>query len=762
MLTGHDIHFVRRELATALCTSPRCLLVYPLGKKSRQRVGVAAKNGTMSVFSVGKTAERVAAFDTDPQSKPVSCATLYEDQLFFVYGSTLDAYSRRGRRFFSFDTNVTEVIHTLFVSTPFIICCGSFMTTGFREASELGFYMAPDRVNAMVACVAAAAVGVAERSFDDYRCILGCNDRTIRMLRGHKSIEEVHCEAPVTSLSLGEGSRRLYYGTSAGSLGCLELKNADTALSRAFSFIPDEHRAAVTALAVYDINLDDKEELLVGHQDGLLQVFYIHAGEGAARSHPVCIWSGSMDEGVVSIAAGLITHSRRPDLLVHSLSGSLTAFTLQAVEHAEPEEAAAAAAAALESTDAQISEVSKEIEALKEALVTQTRELTKQSGAGKRGTPLLAVSSTFKTKVTLSQQKDNPALRLLVEVDTPLDCVVLQSELRLHFLDDGSAEVVLQEEMPENNPSTKSLAIVRPLEARRHSCSVAFWVEDGQWGLLSVTALAIPAPRTAQVKMVQLRPLPLYARVGRVDEAVAEGKGPAALSTMEVQGEFSARDMHSWIFKLLPGTPEMYQEKLTTLSYEDTFFHHTLGVKYGDGHASFTTGSLQALLVTKRFISFCASERSIELRFAVKLHGRAVRFNLSRVVPHITGCNTGLQSLRLLEALQELQGSQQMDVVCFPKEHQQLLERADAVKKAHPQALLTMGYLQSSLLSLYGSVAEFVPTVPKMSPATKEALLAAANHTAVSELTSALERLFLCDEEGDAADGRSGVGARGG
>ncbi|RNF08144.1 putative intergrin alpha chain protein [Trypanosoma rangeli] len=746
MLTGHDIQFVCREVVTVCSTSPRCLVVYPLGKKSKQRVGVTAKNGTMSVFSIGKGTERVAVFDTAPQSKPVSCATLYEDQLFFVYGSTLDAYSRKGRRFFSFDTNVTEVIHTLFVSTPFIICCGSFMATGFREANELGFYMAPDRINAMVSCVSAAAVNVAERSFDDYRCILGCNDRTIRMLQGHKSIEEVHCEASVTSLGISEGTRRVYYGTGAGSLGCLELKDRDTSLSRVFSLIPEERQAAVTALAVYDINLDEKEELLVGHQDGTVQIFYIHVEEGIDRSYPICIWSGSTDESVLSIAAGFITHACRPDMLVHSFSGTVTAFTLQVMDRIAPEEAASDNAG-LEIAAAQISEVSRDIDALKKSIVTQTQELARCSGVTKNGTPLLAVSSTFKTKVTLSQQKDDPALRLLVEVDTPLDCVVLQSEVQLHFLDKDSAEVIVQEAIPRNNPSMKSLAIVRPLETRRYSCSVTFWVEDGHWGMVSVTALAVPAPRTAQVKMVQLRPLPLYERVGKVDEVMTGEEGPAALSTMEVQGKFSARDMHSWIFKLLPGTPEIYQEKMSSLSYEDTFFHHKLGVKYGDRYALFTTGSLQTLAVTKRFISYCASERSIEVDFTVNVHGKAVRFNLSRIVPCITACNTGLQSLRLLEALQELQGDQQTAVTCFPKEHQQLLEKADAVKKAHPQAVFTMGYLQSSLLSLYGSVVEFVPTTPKMSSATKEALLAAACHGTASEITSELERLFLCDDE---------------
>ncbi|EKF33087.1 hypothetical protein MOQ_003054 [Trypanosoma cruzi marinkellei] len=748
MITAPEIELVRREVTTVASRSPRCMVVYPLGKKSRQRIGVADKNGIMSVFSLRKAMERVAVFETPPQNRPVSCATIYEDQLFFVHGSTLEAYSRKGRRFFSFDTNVTDVIHTLFVSTPFIICCGNFMATGFREASELGFYMAPDSINAMAVFAVSSVANLEERSFDDYRCILGCNDRTIRMLRSHKSIDDIRCEAPVTSLCVSDGTRRVYYGTSAGSLGCLDIRSGDSFLSRLFSCVPDDHQASVTALAVYDINMDEREELLVGRQDGSVQVFYVYAEEGADSGHPVCMWSGNTDESVLSMAAGFITDPRRPGVLVHSFSGRITTFTLKEEEHAAPKEIEAVDTV-LECTDAQINEAREEIEGLKQAIEARTRELAAYSGVTKGDTPLLAVSSTFKTKVKLSQQKDSPALRLIVEVDTPLDCVVLQSELQLHFLERESAEVIVQEEIPRNNPLTKTIAIVRPLETRNYSCSVAFWLEDGQWGLLKVTALAAPAPRTAQVKMVQLRPLPLYARVGKVDKAVTEGNAPPVLSTMEVRGNFSARDMHSWIFRLLPGTPEMYQEKMSTLSYEDTFFHNPLEVKYGDGSALFTTELLQVLMVTERFIRYCASERSLEVSFSVGIHSEAVRYNLSRIVPRIAACNKGLTSFRLLEALQELQGGQQTDIVCFPKEYQRILSQADEAKKEHAQAMVTRGYLQKAFVSLCSSVVDIVPKKPKMSLVTKEALAALADCSDASEMMSRLDRLLLCDEEGE-------------
>ncbi|KAH9598818.1 hypothetical protein LSM04_001933 [Trypanosoma melophagium] len=754
MITGHEIHLIRKEVTSVASNSSRCMVVYPLGKKSRQRVGIGEKTGAVTVFSIGKTMERVVAFETPPQNRPVSCATIYEDQIFFVHGSVLDAYSRKGKLFFSFDTNVTEVIHTVFVSTPFIITCGSFMVTGFREAKELGFYMAPDRINAMVAFVSTSALTVKreERAFADCCYILGCNDRTIRLLRSHKALEEIQCEAPISSLYFSEVSHKVYYGTSAGSLGCMDLKNNDFSLGRDFGYIPEDRQAAVTALSVFDINMDKREELLVGRQDGLVQVFYIHRDDDTSSGQVVCIWSGSADESVLSIGGGFITHANRPDVLVHSFSGRITAFSLKEEErisgrgdHGDSGPTSAVVESEVIETEIQINDIRGEIAALKQAIVAKTNELAECTGAKGAGTSLLAVSSTFTVKVTLSQQKDSPALLLMIESDTPIDCITLQSEVRLHFAQTVAAEVIVQEEIPQNNLLTKTLAVVRPLETRKYSCSVAFWIPDGQWGLLRVTTLASLAPRTAQMKVVQLRPLPLYAHVGGNEkESNATRLAP---STMEVVGDFTAREMHGWLLMLLPGTPELYQSKLSTLRFEDTFMHNALEVKYGDRNAVFTATSLLTLTVVRRYISSCAVDRSLALTFRFSIHDDAVHSNLQSISTRLAKCNKSFKDLRLLEALHELHGNQQADKNLLSEDSKQILEKADKVKQEHVQNSLMKDYLQMLLLALYESVSDLVPGTPKMTVTTKEALVALIENSDGSKMQEELQQVFICKRE---------------
>lgn len=742
MMAVPEIHLARRELTSSASASPGCMVVYPLGKKSRQRVGVSDKSGAMSVFCMGKTMERVAVFETPAPKKPVSCATLYEDQLFVVCGSVLEAYSRKGKLFFGFDTNVTEAIHSIFVSTPFIISCGTFMVTGFQEAKELGFYMAPDRINTMVAFVANDAVNRQERTFDDYCCVLGCNDRMIRMLRSHQLVEEVRCEAPLSALCASDTSCKVYYGTAAGSLGCLGLKDGGHSFFREFGHIPDERLAAVTALALYDVNMDGQKELMVGRRDGSVHVFCICSEEGENNSCLLCIWSGNADASVLSIAGGLVMHNRLPDVLVHSLNGRITAFSLKEDDHARVEEAGPAQTTTA-NAEAQMKEVRTEIETLRRTLVAKTEELTGCIGASKADASMPAIFSSFTANVSLSQQGNSPALVLVVDADTPMSCVALQSEVHLSFLEIESGKVIVQETIPRKNPSTKTLAIVRPLETHKYSCSVAFWVEDGHWGLLKVISFASPVPRTAQVKLLQVRPLSLYARVGGVHKKTAVEETPPALSVMEVSGNFSARDMHSWLFRMLPGTPEIYQQKMSTLLYEDAFFHYTFQVEYGDGSAVFTSESLSALTVTKRFIGYCAAERSLEVKFRAEVHSDAVRTNLRRIVPHIVACSKTAHEARLLETLQTLQLGEGEEADCLSREHRRLLEGAEQVKQKDAQTATRLEYLQKLLVGLYDSASEFLPNIPRANRSVKEVLGNVGAYSDASELMKALECIFL-------------------
>lgn len=496
------IHLSRRDIKSTSSAAHGGLLVYPYSsKKAKQRVAVGDRTGAVSVFSIGKRLDEVPVFNTvesdmaisgggggsaqSPSKKqPLSCATLFTDQLFCVRGSVVDAYSRKGKHFFSVDTNATERIHSVAVHTPFFFISGEYMVTAFKESKELSLFMAPDRVREMVAFPVKSALAKADLLLTDYMVCLGCNDRTIRVVRGKEMVEELACEAAVTALFFDETQRRLYYGTEIGSIGVFDVVG-DQTLRRRCSYLPNSGgsggmaaaasssspaatSAAVTCLALFDVNMDDRPEVLAGFDDGTVQVFAVIESSSASPSLPTSppttnsvggtselqsVWSGGVGEKVVSIAGGCVTLGpAQPDVLVHCFSGQLSAFTLDladanahSLEAVEAAEAARRQREQQEAVAAKRADTAADIDRLQGAIAVAAGHLARETGAAARRAPLVAVASTFTATVGLRAVDQTAMMALVVDADVPLECAILRSTAAdVTFFGTDSTQVTMQ------------------------------------------------------------------------------------------------------------------------------------------------------------------------------------------------------------------------------------------------------------------------------------------------------------------------------
>ncbi|CCW59592.1 unnamed protein product [Phytomonas sp. EM1] len=755
------ISFTRRDLTSSSVAEQRCMLVYPRGAKSKQRIAMGDRTGALSAFSIGKQGKRVDVFTScengdDGERPAVSCMTLFGDQLFCICGSVLSAYTRKGTRFFTTDTNATEKIHSLYVSTPFFFVAGDFMVTAFQETKELGFFISPDRVHDMTAFISAVALERPEKVLEDYICCLACNDRVLRLVQNNQLIEEVRCEAPITVLHVDAERRQLYYGTKFGSIAVFDILPRNS-LRRCYSYLPShaEVQSHITCLSVFDVNADNKKEILVGYEDGAVRVFgtlvqtcndgdtagNVPGRGGMANAgglHP--LWSGVVGEKVMSIAGGIVTTSvAQPDLLVHVFSGLLISFVLDG-----PEVAGADEEAALRRMQQRNDLISKKNETeaaiaqLQAQILSSSKELARRTGAAKKKSPLVAVASTFNAQVRLNPLKHSSMLSLVVDADVPIEHAVLRGSSTITFVGTETTQVIPQTSLANrcgrdgvevgragipSTGKTRSLALARPWSENLNTkggrrLEVHLWPDEDQGDRISVTLYANPAPRTAQVKTVLLCALPLYARVSRLADAMAvfpseQGVAALYLSKVLVQGQFKVNHVFNWLAQLLPDMSEVYQggynidEKCRyTYYFTSEFLNSLLIVDLTDRAVTFTSDSLTALSAIKRFmVRQAASEQLI-----VSLED-TIRFNsamrcLSHMEPMILRCAEVAKNNKLLKGLQELQ-SDESDLDYLPDHLQQILHDADGLQtgaKALPQ---DEAYLKRSVVALYKSLVDF-------------------------------------------------------
>ncbi|KAK7195503.1 hypothetical protein NESM_000477900 [Novymonas esmeraldas] len=751
------LSFKRKAITDTASAARGCLLVYPASKKAKQRVAVGDSTGLFKVFSVGKRLEPVIAFDTPAtvaqvgdtgaarEKRAITAATLFSDQLFYMQGSVLHAYSRKGKPFFTVDTNVTERVHSLAIDTPFIFLSGDFMVTTMSETKELGFYLSPDRVQDMCVYVAPGAMmRDGERQLGDYVCCLACNDRVLRLVQANTLVEEVSCEAALTTVMYHGVLRLVFYGTQSGSIGVMVVRESGS-LRRVGSLLPDGVGAAITSFGMADVNADGQEELLVGYDDGTVHVMVVQVSRtpGAGGIDAVQlnqVWAGGVGERVMSVAGGVITHTAaQPDVLVHTFSGQLIAFSLDLDGPREDVQAAAAEAAARQAALlAKQQDLQSEMEQLRTLLAARTRELSEAPVLKEaKEAPVLTVSASFTLSVTLTPVEAAPAVSLVVSADAPLEGMLLRCTTALAFVSTDSATVKSRTTpaaaVGDAGGTSTTIATVTPTVRGSKRLEVHIWVDEGVADTLCATVYSAQAPRTALVRYVPLCALPLHERVSSADSAVLTSDVVQSMSRLIVLGDHQASDTLAWLGQLVPGMADLPRrtEEFQRFIFTSAFLGSVLTVDVeddqdgGGSRTVFCSNSLVTLATVKRHVVQACAERGVRITTREHVLCNTVLHQLQLLYPLMSSLSSSQRRWKLLQGLRELQGVE-TDLDFLPHTFREVLASAEEVQVEAEAETHQEGHLKRAVAALYRSFVYFNGHAPLFSEAIRGRLEAAA------------------------------------
>lgn len=756
---GIDVKYNRNDLHSVGTTNGGCLVVYPQTKKARQRVGVGDASGSAVVFSVGKHHELKEEFKTPPMAKPISRMTLYQDQLFTMNGATLNAYTRKGKNFFGFDSNLTETVKSLAIETPYIYGGGEYVLTTFQESKELGFYMAPDKINEMLAM---PSTGEPNTACDAY---LGCQDRYIRVIRDNKQIAEGSCESALTALTFAKDPsnakrREIIYGTAAGSIGAYSLTvGGGGDVTRKYAAVPASRAAAVTCVATCDVNADGMPHIVVGRDDGSVEFHAVGASgggnmlEGDEASHPAPIWRANVSETVTGIAVGAVTGSELDEIVLSTYSGKVISFsqseagvsvivpsamtakvdvtTAKAAVVARPSDTAEAdRAASQEVLAAKVKEVQKEMEAMKSQLEARQKEYATlvhglNAGPNKQS---VAVASEFHVRAKWALE-GSACLGLVLEVDAPIDTVCLRSDVALELFDEvdrEAANIVVSMGSPQlqtgastlstSNSSggggaepnlnaeggSKMLCVVRPSDSSATRIEVQFRPLEGTPGEISAFITPKLTPRTAQLKTFPVHALCLHQRIAG-DEVAWE---TLPMSVLKMTGPFTARDVHGWLFSLLPDVPETLTTDAGALYFKNTFVGSFLFARYGKGEAEFKSENITTLAIIRETLTREATQRKIAVKLASEPSADSTTHTLRLLHPLVGQQLRLVQQLKVLDALKEIEGNED-DRSFLSEEHKAVLASANAIQRDVRLQPKRTEYLKSLIVRLFKDRSSF-------------------------------------------------------
>merc|ERR1712142_1265220 len=162
------------------------------------------------------------------------------EKIFTTDGSDVQGFTKKGKMFLSFPTNLTETIKSMYVEGRDFFLCG-------------------DKINDVLC--------LPYQHRPELAPVLACQDRVLRILSNSDLLYEVEVAGPPLTMCLfgntgGPEGDEVLYGTADGKIGLVQLGRE--APCHRWEVPNDKQQGGVRSLDNYDILGDGVADLLVG------------------------------------------------------------------------------------------------------------------------------------------------------------------------------------------------------------------------------------------------------------------------------------------------------------------------------------------------------------------------------------------------------------------------------------------------------------------------------------------------------------------
>mmetsp|Transcript_40095 Transcript_40095/g.99095 ORF Transcript_40095/g.99095 Transcript_40095/m.99095 type:complete len:815 (-) Transcript_40095:119-2563(-) len=775
-----DLSLTRIDLLNADTTKRGCLCVLPLGKKNpgkTQKIVIGDQSGTVHCFGMKKG--DVSSVFKVSMERPVSRVELGgmlddRDKIFVAGGQMVKAWSRKGREFLKFNTNLSEEITSMHVLNDDIYTGGEFMYNQFRTCKDLHSLMANDRINDLTAIF--CTPGSAEPS-----AVLACQDRAVRVLNGSEILYEGSVDGPVltvTSFSSSSitvhsalshfntlepsplpgvkrvqkttGIAEMIYGTENGIFGQLLLD--DNSMRRGWEVggrsvsalgksaqRTGRRGGGITALTSHDLTHDGVADVIVGRDDGALQVYSFDVS-----SEPKLCFESSLTGSVTAAEAGLINSANFDEIVISTYSGQILSYSSEPstqidltgddgradADDADGDETAKPSATAglkalfkgakkeklADVTDKavvagdkkgalqkRVKAVKKEIETLQKSLEAE-RAKYQSSVSGE----MIGVQSDVKMRDSFALSEEEASYRLQIEISKPLDFVLLQSDVPMEVLD--SVRTENGEELNAVGDDLSSSTIVSRTKVGQSNLLLATYrvtdnstritvrlrTIEGRYG--SLTAYVVPkgTPKTAQAATYQIKPLSLHRRISTLPDIA----GTRPMCELRLSGSFSLSEMHSWVYLALPEVPERVGADDMSFVFASTFLGTFLVCNYKKGDALFKSDNLTTLTTLKEVIGREATQRKVQVKTAYDVKEESIASMLKLIDPMLTHQSSLAHRVALIDTLKEVE-QQESDISFLDPAYVDIVHNAATIRAEFAQMPRQLDYLVGIVIDLY-------------------------------------------------------------
>ncbi|XP_071874567.1 BBSome complex member BBS7 isoform X4 [Bombus fervidus] len=658
----------RTDYAAVGVTSKGTTKVFPATEhRQTQKFAVADHDGVLHVYGI-KKGELQVSFKSlpGPRINKLVLGGTGHDKIYIAQGNTVKGYTKKGKLFLEFDTNLIDPISALYVLGPNLAACARDLYHRYHDCKDADSYLAGETLYDIV---------LLPTDGNFMFAILACGDCAIRVLHGTKTPAILRLPSVPTVLSLYregdlESKERVLVGTIDGKVGLLILHGNKTLR---ITWLLNMTGSEVTSLDTYE--LQDGLDILIGRQDGTVEVYTFPEEDML----PFLRYRYNAKESISSVVGGIIGAAGYPEVLVTTYSGRIFGLTTKPPGLLEADQ------------NDGLTKLKAEIEQLQEKLKEE------KEAASFSVDPLAPLILSVNHRMILN--REDASYSLSIELDTPIDNILIQSDTPIELLDVESNSAVVSLSTCNPREGNFVLATYR-CQVNTNHLEMRLRTIEGQPGTLQIYVTSQVQPKCCRKISIPISALSLHVRQHEADNSETHVEGP--FNELKLIGGFTVAEMHAWLSFALSDVPERphLEEGEATLTYVSSFIGTLLKCKYKKGSAIFLGENISSIIILRDILTREATKRKIKLDVFCDVSDGSISRVLELIFPQLNAAHDLITKVKILNALEEWELKENpKENLC--SEYQELIQKESEIKSQMAKDNEILERLHAVITDLY-------------------------------------------------------------
>ncbi|CAG9536210.1 unnamed protein product [Cercopithifilaria johnstoni] len=682
-----DLTLTRVDYAQIGVTCKRSMRIIPANQSTKRKskfldkVVCSGQNGIILCFG-RKDDETQVIFKTASGPKVVCICLggalgMVQDKIFCAYEDHVKGYTKKGKQFLAFDSNMIEPISCMYIYGIEMFLCGERNFNHFHDCVDANAYLCDDQINDVL-CLPVVEGSWIGRGITP---IIACSDKTIKIINGSKLCYEIGLSDIPNVLHLfmndgGFNKQKVLYGTKDGHLGLVDLSPENGTLLWEIS---TNSTSAITCIHCYPMTNGPTPNIIIGKEDGLIEIYMIDNTDKATFCK-----SYQCEDCVLSVQCGRVSSPDFDEIVVCTHLGWVFALTT------EPKTKSNSTVALSPNVKVKVQQLRNEIEKLQERIEKERQrynKITMSKDSVPVSIPHFIINDQFKL------DKKAICYSLIIELIIPIDFILLQSDVAMELLDVERNAAIISITPPDGTSKNELLATYR-CQASTTRIEIKMRSLEGQYGYLQAYICPKIYPKTCQVRNYEIKPLSLYQRVHQFDSS-------RPMNVLKLTGNFSIAEAHHWLSLLILEIPDRTPaQDSITYNFSSILIDTQMQATYSRGSAVFCSDNISTIAIIRDVLSKEVTKRQVRVDIQYDLNEQSIFHVLQLLHPKLDHHASLTKKLELSRALKELADNVD-DLSYLSADTKQIMESFDELHKEMASCRMHFDRLTTIIVNLY-------------------------------------------------------------